>query len=718
MRIAVDAMGGDHGPAQVAQGVFNAARHLKAQFFLVGDPVLLEAERAKARPCPDNVEIVPATQVIEMTDAPTVAFKKKPDASVVVAARLVKDKKADALVTIGNTGAAMAVSLLTLGRIRGIDRPAIATPLPTSTGKPAVLLDAGATVDCDPNNLYEFALMGSVYAEQVLGIQQPRVGLLSNGEESSKGNDLVKRTHALFKQVMADKLAEESVFNFIGNVEGRDIFRGNVDVAVCDGFVGNVVLKTGEGVAEMMMTLLRAELSSRLWMKPLVAPLLPGLRRMRERIDYAEHGGAPLLGVNGVCIIGHGRSNARAVENACRAAERAIRHNVVETIRQRVCDKPSPVWGVVSGEEAGVKCISPLPTAYSPLPSERVCMAPQAQGFSAQVQSQSDFRAGIVGLGMCVPDNVVTNGDLALRVDTNDEWIVSRTGIRERRVAGPETATSDLATVAAQRALTDAGMEAADLDLVLCATTSGDYVWPATACVVQHRIGATRAAAFDLGAACSGFCYGLATAAGFIQSGAMRRILVIGADTLTKHLNWDDRSTCILFGDGAGAAVVAPCAPDEGVLASVLGSDGGGVEAVWVPAGGTRTPTTPEVIAARLNCLTMRGQEVYRFAVKIVPEVVAEALKRACLHPCDISLLVLHQANIRIVRAAADRLEIPLERVYVNLDRYGNTSAASVPMALTEAAEQGRLHRGDIVVTVGFGAGLTWGANVIRWSRE
>src|SRR5579871_831020 len=177
-------MGGDRGPAQVAEGVYSVARHLRAQFLLVGDPTLLEAEHARVRPRPANVEIVPATQVIEMTDQPTIAFRKKPDASVVVAARLVKEKKADALVTIGNTGAAMAVSLLTLGRIRGIDRPAIATPLPTSAGHPCVLLDAGATVDCDPNNLYEFALMGSVYADQVLGMRQPRVGLLSNGEES------------------------------------------------------------------------------------------------------------------------------------------------------------------------------------------------------------------------------------------------------------------------------------------------------------------------------------------------------------------------------------------------------------------------------------------------------------------------------------------------------------------------------------------------------
>ncbi len=318
---------------------------------------------------------------------------------------------------------------------------------------------------------------------------------------------------------------------------------------------------------------------------------------------------------------------------------------------------------------------------------------------------------------MCVPDRILTNSELAQTVDTNDEWIASRTGIRERRVADAQTATSDLAIVAAERALVDANMKAEDLDLVLCATTSGDYIWPATACVVQGRIGAKRAAAFDLGAACSGFCYGLATAAGFIQSGAMRRILVIGADTLTKQLNWQDRGTCILFGDGAGAAVVTPCNVEEGILASSLGADGSGIESVWIPGGGTRTPNTPETLEQKLNCISMRGQEVYKFAVRIVPEVVEDVLRKVCLHPADIDLLVLHQANMRIVESAAHRLNVPMEKVVVNLDRYGNTSAASVPLALAEAQQQGRIKRGDIVVTVGFGAGLTWAANIIRWHR-
>ena len=326
--------------------------------------------------------------------------------------------------------------------------------------------------------------------------------------------------------------------------------------------------------------------------------------------------------------------------------------------------------------------------------------------------------AGIFGLGMCVPDTVLTNEDLSRRVDTTDEWIVTRTGIRERRIAGAETSTSDLATGAARMALADAGVAASELDLVLCATTSGDYVWPATACIIQNRIGATRAAAFDLSAACSGFCYGLATAAGFIQSGAMRRVLVIGADTLTKQVNWSDRGTCILFGDGAGAAVVGECASDEGILSSVLGSDGSGVESIWIPSGGSRTPNTEKTIADRLNCVAMEGKEVYRFAVNIVPDVIQQALKRACLTPADIDLLVMHQANVRIMRAAAERLNVPWDRVFVNVDRYGNTSAGSIPIALTEAQSEGRLRHGAIVVTVGFGAGLTWAANVIRWNRR
>jgi 3-oxoacyl-[acyl-carrier-protein] synthase III len=326
--------------------------------------------------------------------------------------------------------------------------------------------------------------------------------------------------------------------------------------------------------------------------------------------------------------------------------------------------------------------------------------------------------AAIVGLGMSVPERVVTNDELAQRVETTDEWIQTRTGIRERRVSDPQTATSDLAFQAAQDALQDAGIDAADLDLIVCATTSGDYIWPSTACVVQEKLGAKRAGAFDLGAACSGFCYGLATADGFIKSGMAQNVLVIGADTLTKQMNWSDRATCVLFGDGAGAAVLTACSPDEGILTSVLGSDGSGVESVWIPAGGTRTPFSHEVIDAGEHLLRMQGKEVYKFAVSIVPDSIEDALRRACLRPQDVDLLVLHQANARIMFAIAERLGIAEDKVFVNVDRYGNTSAATVPMALTEAQQQGRLNRGDLVVTCGYGAGLTWATNVIRWGKS
>ncbi len=343
VRVAVDAMGGDRGPGEVARGVVEAARGSKAHFLLVGDPALLKLELAQIARPPANVEIVPASQVIEMTEEPVAAFKSKPQASVVVGARLVREKQAHALVTIGNTGAAMAVSLLTWGRIKGIDRPAIATPLPSASATgTVVLLDGGATPDCDPNNLYEFAIMGSVYAQTVLGIARPRVGLISNGEEPGKGSQMVKRAYALFQQAGDPVCGTEVPFEFAGNVEGKDIFRGGFDVVVCDGFVGNVLLKTSEGVAEMIMGLIKEELGQHAWMKPFVLPLMPALRRMRRRIDYAERGGAPLLGVNGICIIGHGRSDAYAVANACRVAERAAQHNIIEHIRKRVCAAPSP----------------------------------------------------------------------------------------------------------------------------------------------------------------------------------------------------------------------------------------------------------------------------------------------------------------------------------------------------------------------------------------
>ena len=319
---------------------------------------------------------------------------------------------------------------------------------------------------------------------------------------------------------------------------------------------------------------------------------------------------------------------------------------------------------------------------------------------------------------MAVPDRVLTNADLEKLVETNDEWIMSRTGIRERRICSPEETSSTLGSRAARQALADAGVRPDELELIICATATGDYIWPSTACVIQSEIGAGRCTAYDLSAACSGFVFGLATATGFIKSGLMKRVLVIGVDTLTKQLNWEDRGTCILFGDGAAAAVVGPCAPGEGILATSMGSDGTGVEQIIMPAGGTKMPVTAEVIEKKLNCIHMKGAEVFKFAVKIMGDACVDALNRAGLTSADVDLFIPHQANIRIIKAAADRMNLPPEKVFVNVDRYGNTSAASIGIAMREALDQGRIKRGSVIVTVGFGAGLTWGANVIRWSRD
>jgi 3-oxoacyl-[acyl-carrier-protein] synthase-3 len=319
---------------------------------------------------------------------------------------------------------------------------------------------------------------------------------------------------------------------------------------------------------------------------------------------------------------------------------------------------------------------------------------------------------------MAVPDRVLTNDDLAAIVATSDEWIVSRTGIRERRIAGPEEATSDLAIAASRDALADAGMQPTDVDLVLCATCTGDYLWPSTACLVQDGIGAARAAAFDLSAACAGFCYGLEVAASLIESGAVGCVLLVGADTLTKHLDWADRSTCVLFGDGAGAVVLTRCSPGYGVLGSTMGADGSHARSLYVPAGGTRMPLTADMIAQRKDKMLMRGAEVFRFAVRIMGEACLAALRTAHLSSGDVNLFIPHQANIRIIRAAAQRMGLSEDRMYNNVERYGNTSAASVPIALTEAVRSGRARSGDVLVFVGFGAGLTWGANVVRWCRN
>lgn len=324
--------------------------------------------------------------------------------------------------------------------------------------------------------------------------------------------------------------------------------------------------------------------------------------------------------------------------------------------------------------------------------------------------------AHITGWGMAVPDRVLTNKELAQMVDTSDEWIVSRTGIKERRIAEDDQTTASLATEAALNALGVANITPMDIDLIIVATSSPEHLFPATACLVQNSLGATKAGAFDLLAACSGFIYALNMASQAIRTGSVDTALVIGSETLSRLVNWQDRSTCILFGDGAGAFVVQAGEEPAGLLSAVMRSDGSGADLLILPAGGSALPPTIESIREGLHYIDMNGREVFRFATRVMTQATEEAVEDAGLTMKDINLVIPHQANLRIIETALKNLDIPDERCVINLDRYGNTSTASIPIATCEALKAGRIKPGDNVVFVGFGAGLTWGAAVARWS--
>jgi 3-oxoacyl-[acyl-carrier-protein] synthase III len=324
------------------------------------------------------------------------------------------------------------------------------------------------------------------------------------------------------------------------------------------------------------------------------------------------------------------------------------------------------------------------------------------------------MKAYIVGTGSYAPARVLTNEDLERMVATSDEWIRERTGIRERRIAAAGEACSDLAVQAGRRALAAAGLAATDLDLILVATCTGDYPLPATACLVQHQLGATKAAACDLSAACCGFVYALSVADAYVKSG-MRHVLVIGSEVMSALTDWTDRNTCVLFGDGAGAVVVGASGGERGILSTHLGSDGTLCELIMVPGGGSRTPPSEKVITERLQYIKMKGNETFKVAVRTLEEIARAALSANDLRVEDVDLYVPHQANVRILKAVIERLGLPVEKVLLNLDRYGNTSAASIPIALDEAVREGRIKDGSLVMLGAFGAGLTWASAVIRW---
>lgn len=333
--------------------------------------------------------------------------------------------------------------------------------------------------------------------------------------------------------------------------------------------------------------------------------------------------------------------------------------------------------------------------------------------------SPSFCASSIIGTGSYMPEKVLTNDDLSKIVDTSDEWITSRTGIKERRIAAPEQATSDLASEAARRAMESAGVSPEEIQLIIVATVTADMFFPSTACFVQKKIGAVNAVCFDVSAACSGFLYALQVARHFINTGNRTTALVIGAEKLSSLINWKDRNTCVLFGDGAGAVVIRR--EDEGieapgrVLSTVMGTDGTLADVLKVPGGGSACPITAENVDSHPNTIHMEGRETFKHAVTRMLEASQQALEMAGLSASDVALVIPHQANARIISAIAERLNLPLDRVFMNLDKYGNTSAATIPVALDEANKAGRLKKGDVILLVAFGGGFTWASSVVRW---
>ncbi len=329
---------------------------------------------------------------------------------------------------------------------------------------------------------------------------------------------------------------------------------------------------------------------------------------------------------------------------------------------------------------------------------------------------ENSYSAVISGTGSCVPERVLTNADLEKMVDTSDEWITTRSGIKERRIADEGTAASDLALKASIQAMEEAKVRSEEIDLILIGTVTPDFPFPSTACVLQDRLKAKNAGVLDIAAACSGFIYGLSIAQAFISSGKYKTILVVGVEVLSRITDWTDRNTCVLFGDGAGAAIVKSSNDNnKGILATYLCGDGSLGNLLHIPIGGTRTPLTKENIDRRDHYLKMEGNEVFKSAVRSMGDAALRVLREAKIPPEEVDLLIPHQANIRIIEATAKRLKLPMEKVFVNIDKYGNTSSASIPIALEEARKSGRIKPGDITVLVAFGAGFTWGSAVIRW---
>lgn len=324
-------------------------------------------------------------------------------------------------------------------------------------------------------------------------------------------------------------------------------------------------------------------------------------------------------------------------------------------------------------------------------------------------------RASITGIGSYLPNKVLTNYDLEKMVDTSNDWIIQRTGIKERRIVENGVTTSDIATQASLRAMEDAGVSPKDLDMIITSTITPDHIFPSTSCYIQQKIGATRACAFDILAACAGFIYAMSIGQSFINSGAMKTVLVVGAECLSKITDYTDRTTCVLFGDGAGAVIIQRNPVKHEILSSILAADGSEADVLIMPGGGARNPASLESVQQRLHYIQFKGKEVFKLAINNITNLILETTRENGLTLDDIDLIIPHQSNLRIIEATMEKLGLPMEKAFVNIDKYGNTSSASVPIAMDEARKEGRLRKGNIVMLVAFGGGLTWGSSVIRW---
>ena len=328
---------------------------------------------------------------------------------------------------------------------------------------------------------------------------------------------------------------------------------------------------------------------------------------------------------------------------------------------------------------------------------------------------QQNQRASITGIGSYLPSKVLTNYDLEKMVDTSDDWIIQRTGIKERHIVENGQITSDLATQASLRAMEDAGVSPEDLDMIITSTITPDHIFPATSCYIQQKIGASRASAFDILAACAGFIYALSIGQSFVNSGAMETVLVVGAECLSKITDYTDRATCVLFGDGAGAVIIQKSRTKHEILSTSLAADGSQADVLIMPGGGAKNPASLESVQQRTHYIQFKGKEVFKLAINNITNLIIETVNKNGLNLEDIDLIIPHQSNLRIIEATMEKLGLPMEKAFVNIDKYGNTSSASIPIAIDEARKEGRLSKGDIVMLVAFGGGLTWGSSVIRW---